>query len=226
MLLPLPLRPTMPKNSPAATSKLTSRTASRTSIAAGPERMQGPLLERVVLLVGKPEGLAHGVDRNRRLADGGSPRARLASRCLAEDRAHGRDGSNRTAEELVLLSRPWRSARSSPRTTWRTRACWRKSLAEHNPGTRLWTLIIDDFSRYIDPAEEPFEVLTPTDIDCGRSRTWRCVTRCWSSQPRSSHGCCAPDGADGGPGHLSRSRHQGLRSLNALDERPRSTASR
>jgi glycosyltransferase involved in cell wall biosynthesis len=41
-----------------------------------------------------------------------------------------------------------------------------KSLAEHNPDGRLWTLVIDDFSRYLDPAQEPFEVLTPADIDC------------------------------------------------------------
>src|SRR5207302_10193976 len=32
--------------------------------------------------------------------------------------------------------------------------------------SRLWTLIIDDFSSYIDPAREPFEVLTPDDIAC------------------------------------------------------------
>jgi glycosyltransferase involved in cell wall biosynthesis len=42
-----------------------------------------------------------------------------------------------------------------------------RSLAEHNPGSRLWTLIIDDYERYIDPDEEPFEVLSPADIDCG-----------------------------------------------------------
>ncbi len=41
-----------------------------------------------------------------------------------------------------------------------------RSLAGHNPGSRLWTLIIDDFERYIDPAAEPFEVLTPADIGC------------------------------------------------------------
>ena len=41
-----------------------------------------------------------------------------------------------------------------------------KSLAEHNPDSRLWTLVIDDFSRYLEPAEEPFEVLTPADIGC------------------------------------------------------------
>ena len=41
-----------------------------------------------------------------------------------------------------------------------------RSLTEHNPGARLWTLIIDDFAGYIDPAQEPFEVLTPADIGC------------------------------------------------------------
>jgi glycosyltransferase involved in cell wall biosynthesis len=42
-----------------------------------------------------------------------------------------------------------------------------KSLSEHHPDGRLWTLIIDGFDRYLDPAHEPFEVLTPADIDCG-----------------------------------------------------------
>ncbi|MBV9338360.1 MAG: hypothetical protein JO243_20935, partial [Solirubrobacterales bacterium] len=41
-----------------------------------------------------------------------------------------------------------------------------KSLAEHHPGSRLWTLVIDDFGRYLDPASEPFEILSPADIDC------------------------------------------------------------
>jgi hypothetical protein len=41
-----------------------------------------------------------------------------------------------------------------------------RSLAEHNPGSRLYTLIIDDFAGYVDPAEEPFEVLTPADVGC------------------------------------------------------------
>jgi glycosyltransferase involved in cell wall biosynthesis len=41
-----------------------------------------------------------------------------------------------------------------------------RSLAEHNPGSRLWTLLIDDYHGYVDPAEEPFEVLTPAEIDC------------------------------------------------------------
>ncbi len=40
------------------------------------------------------------------------------------------------------------------------------SLAENQPGSRLWTLVIDDFARYIDPAQEPFEVLTPAEVGC------------------------------------------------------------
>jgi glycosyltransferase involved in cell wall biosynthesis len=41
-----------------------------------------------------------------------------------------------------------------------------RSLAVSQPGSRLWTLIIDDHSRYIDPAQEPFEVLIPDEIGC------------------------------------------------------------
>jgi glycosyltransferase involved in cell wall biosynthesis len=41
-----------------------------------------------------------------------------------------------------------------------------RSLAAHHPDGRVWTLIIDDFARYIDPADEPFEVLTPAEIGC------------------------------------------------------------
>jgi hypothetical protein len=41
-----------------------------------------------------------------------------------------------------------------------------RSFAEHHPDGRFWTLIIDDFADHIDPANEPFEVLTPADIDC------------------------------------------------------------
>jgi hypothetical protein len=36
-----------------------------------------------------------------------------------------------------------------------------RSLAKRHPEGRLSRLIIDDFSGYIDPADEPFEVLTP-----------------------------------------------------------------
>jgi glycosyltransferase involved in cell wall biosynthesis len=41
-----------------------------------------------------------------------------------------------------------------------------RSFTEHHPEGRVWTLIVDDFSGHIDPAQEPFEVLTPDDIGC------------------------------------------------------------
>ena len=42
-----------------------------------------------------------------------------------------------------------------------------QSLAEHHPGGRLWTLIIDDFSRLHRPgARSRSRSLTPADIDC------------------------------------------------------------
>ena len=41
-----------------------------------------------------------------------------------------------------------------------------RSFARHHPDGRFWTLIIDDFDGYVDPADEPFEVLTPAEIGC------------------------------------------------------------
>jgi glycosyltransferase involved in cell wall biosynthesis len=41
-----------------------------------------------------------------------------------------------------------------------------RSFARHHRDGRFWTLIIDDFSGRIDPAQEPFRVLTPADIGC------------------------------------------------------------
>jgi glycosyltransferase involved in cell wall biosynthesis len=41
-----------------------------------------------------------------------------------------------------------------------------RSLAATHPGNRLWTLVIDDFEGYLDPAHEPFATLTPDDIGC------------------------------------------------------------
>ena len=41
-----------------------------------------------------------------------------------------------------------------------------RSFAEHHPDGRFWTLIIDDFSEYIDPELEPFEILTPQAVGC------------------------------------------------------------
>ena len=41
-----------------------------------------------------------------------------------------------------------------------------RSLAETNPDAKLWTLVIDDFSRHIEPSQEPFEILTPAQVGC------------------------------------------------------------
>jgi glycosyltransferase involved in cell wall biosynthesis len=41
-----------------------------------------------------------------------------------------------------------------------------RSFAEHHPGGRFWTFIVDDVAGYVDPAQEPFELLTPADIGC------------------------------------------------------------
>ena len=41
-----------------------------------------------------------------------------------------------------------------------------KSFAEQHPDSRVWALIIDDFSQYIEPADEPFITLRPGDIGC------------------------------------------------------------
>ena len=62
MLLPEPLRPTMPKNSPAC--DLEGDVLERVELvdAAAAERVQRALLERVGVLVGKAERLADAVD--------------------------------------------------------------------------------------------------------------------------------------------------------------------
>jgi hypothetical protein len=41
-----------------------------------------------------------------------------------------------------------------------------RSFAEQHPDGRFWTLIIDDFDGFIDPAQQPFEILTPSDVGC------------------------------------------------------------
>ena len=78
VLLPLPLRPTMPKNSPSATSKVDVVERVELVVAPALERVQGTLLERVVLPVGKAKALADPVDRNGR-----------GGRCVAHPRSLG-----------------------------------------------------------------------------------------------------------------------------------------
>jgi glycosyltransferase involved in cell wall biosynthesis len=40
-----------------------------------------------------------------------------------------------------------------------------RTYAEHHPGARTWVLVIDDAAGWIDPADEPFELVTPADVD-------------------------------------------------------------
>ncbi len=41
-----------------------------------------------------------------------------------------------------------------------------RSLARTHPGTRLWTLVIDDFDGYLESTREPFHILTPWEVGC------------------------------------------------------------
>ena len=85
---------------------------------------------------------------------------------LAQDRAHEADGSNGAVRKQVLLCAALEVCTIIAKNYVAHARVLAKSLAEHHPDGRLWTLVIDDFTRYLDPAEEPFEVLTPADIGC------------------------------------------------------------
>jgi glycosyltransferase involved in cell wall biosynthesis/SAM-dependent methyltransferase len=41
-----------------------------------------------------------------------------------------------------------------------------RSFAEHHPGGRCYVLVIDEYDGYINPREEPFTLVTPSEIDC------------------------------------------------------------
>lgn len=41
-----------------------------------------------------------------------------------------------------------------------------RSFAEHHPASEISVFVIDDLDGYINPADEPFEILTPSDIEC------------------------------------------------------------
>jgi glycosyltransferase involved in cell wall biosynthesis/SAM-dependent methyltransferase len=43
-----------------------------------------------------------------------------------------------------------------------------ETFREHHPEGTCWTLVIDDFEGRIDPAAEPFEVVTPADLEIER----------------------------------------------------------
>src|SRR5208282_5049801 len=40
-----------------------------------------------------------------------------------------------------------------------------RSFREHHPDSRCFTLVIDDVAGYLDPADEPFELITPDQLD-------------------------------------------------------------
>ena len=82
--------------------------------------------------------------------------------------AHSRDGSNArpSCGNARVLSGPMDVCTIIAKNYVAHARVLARSLAEHNPGSRLWTLIIDDFEGYVDPAREPFEVLAATEIGC------------------------------------------------------------
>jgi len=41
-----------------------------------------------------------------------------------------------------------------------------QSFSQAHPDSRLWVLVIDDYSGHFEPEQEPFEVLTPSEIGC------------------------------------------------------------
>src|SRR5205823_6219498 len=122
------------------------------------ERVERALLERVVMLVGKPESLANVTDRYR---DRRGPRRARAARLalLADGGAHRPDGSNGTAGAatdkpvnvdgrgtgLVLASAAVNVCTIIAKNYLAYARVLAKSLREHHPASRLWTLIVDDF---------------------------------------------------------------------------------
>ena len=98
--LPEPLRPTMPKNSPGATAKETSRSACSASMPRAAQRVQRALLERVDALVGEPEGLRDAVDDDGR--EGG---ARHAESVLAAVGGSGARASGGAPVRSTVMTR-------------------------------------------------------------------------------------------------------------------------
>ena len=130
-----------------------------------PERMQRPLLERVVLLMREAEGLAEVADRHGRQLGRGAG-AQIPRTLGADDGAHGRDGSNRGCGKRLLLCANLNVCTIIAKNYVAHARVLARSLTATHPGSRLSTLIIDDFVGWIDPAEEPFEILTPADVGC------------------------------------------------------------
>jgi len=128
--------------------------------------MEGALLERVVLLMGQAEGLAQVPDGDRRRRRRETWPA-IDGTVVAQDRAHDRDGSNGPSQAGTDATFRCLNVCTIIAKNYVAQArVLARSLAEHQPEARLWTLIIDDFSGFIDPGQEPFEVLTPAGVGC------------------------------------------------------------
>ena len=99
MLLPLPLRPTIPKNSPCDDLDAHVVDGVERVELAFAKRMQRPLLERVSLVTRQTEGLVEprDPDRGRTRGDPPSPSFRLM-----HSYAHGPDGSNGRRPHLII----------------------------------------------------------------------------------------------------------------------------
>jgi glycosyltransferase involved in cell wall biosynthesis len=81
-----------------------------------------------------------------------------------------RPGDDDTESDLILSSAPVLALLMDACTIIaKNYVAFARVLAEsfhrHNPGGTFTTLVIDDPSGYIDPSEEPFEVVVPTDLD-------------------------------------------------------------
>ena len=140
------------------------------------KQVQHPLLERVIPLAREAERLAEMMNRDRRLPRGRGAVGSSERSLLAVAVTTGTVATDPVRRVAVLMVRRSTPARGYPAAV---EVCTiiaknyvaharvlARSLAEHNPGSRLWTLVIDDYSRYIDPASEPFEILTPADVGC------------------------------------------------------------
>ena len=92
MLLPLPLRPTIPKNSPSRDRQRHVVERVQLVDVARAERVQRALLERRVALVRQPERLRDAVDRDRGRRRGRG--ARASSSCRATVRCTSPDAGN------------------------------------------------------------------------------------------------------------------------------------
>src|SRR6201996_49172 len=178
VLFPLPLRPTIPKNSPGATSRLTSQTASSTSKVRDRNACRARSLSVWYCSWGRRNDLLRLLTE---IAGGSVPvaesgraeRSVLAITLMCGDginplfrREPGRSGLYGGLRGPVLACATLNVCTIIAKNYLAHARVLARSLKASAPEAKLWTLIIDDFERYIDPEREPFEVLTPSDVGC------------------------------------------------------------